>query len=108
MAAASTVTEKEKDTMKNPYNMLLGHLDRWLHQLHVIGYNSGKYDLKQVLIPHLMSEERDDDDDTNVGSFFVIKRRNTFMCLSIRQLKLLDLMHYIAPGFSYDKNLKVY
>ena len=39
---------------------------------------------------------------------FVIKRNNTFMCLSTDQLKFLDMINYIAPGFSYDKYLKAY
>ena len=30
------------------------------------------------------------------------------MCLSTDQLKFLDMTNYIAPGFSYDKYLKVY
>ena len=39
---------------------------------------------------------------------FVIKRDNTFMCLSTDKLKFLDMTNYIAPGFSYDKHLKSY
>ena len=31
-----------------------------------------------------------------------------FMCLSTDQLKFLDVTNYIAPGFSYEKYLKVY
>ena len=30
------------------------------------------------------------------------------MCLSTDQLKFLDMINYIAPGFSYDKYLKAY
>ena len=87
-----------------------------MHQLPVIGFNSGKYDLnaiKQFLIPYFLStasktgeqeeqEEQDDKEEENegIGSFFVIKRNNTFMCLSTEQLKFLDMTNYIAPGFS--------
>ena len=87
--------------------------------------NSGKYDLnaiKQFLIPYFLSttsktgeqeeqeqEEQDDkEENEGIGSFFVIKRNNTFMCLSTDQLKFLDMINYIAPGFSYDKYLKAY
>ena len=94
-----------------------------------IGFNSGKYDLnaiKQFLIPYFLSttsktweqeqeqeqeqEEQDDKEEEKegIGSFFVIKRNNTFMCLSTDQLKFLDMINYIAPGFSYDKYLKAY
>ena len=55
-------------------------------------------------------EEEDEEEEENdgVGSFFVIKRNNTFMCLSTDKLKFLDMSNYIAPGFSYDKYLKAY
>ena len=59
-------------------------------------------------------EEREQEDkakeaeNDGVGSFFVIKSNNTFMCLSTDQLKFLDMINYIAPGFSYDKYLKAY
>ena len=96
----------------------MGQLYGWMHQLPVIGFNSGKYDLnaiKQFLIPYNLSttsktgeqeeqeqEEQDDKEEENegIGSFFVIKRNNTFMCLSTDQLKFLDMINYIAPGFS--------
>ena len=53
------------------------------------------------------SEGKSEEED-GIGSFFVIKRNNTFMCLSSNQLKFLDMTNYIAPGFSYDKYLKAY
>ena len=100
-----------------------------MHQLPVIGFNSGKYDLNainQFLIPYFLStskteelEEKEEEEkeqgdkekeeeNDDIGSFFVIKRNNTFMCLSTDQLKFLDMTNYIAPGFSYDKYLKAY
>ena len=117
---AATTTEESRP--KNPYKTLMGQLYGWLHQLPVIGFNSGKYDLnaiKKFLIPHFITEtteecaegfgprEKSEEEDC-IGSFFVIKRNNTFMCLSTDQLKFLDMTNYIAPGFSYDKYLKAY
>ena len=115
----------------------MGQLYGWMRQLPVVGFNSGSYDLnviKQFLVPYFLSmskteeqeerkqeeeesmskteeqEERKQEEEENegVGSFFVIKRNNTFMCLSTDQLKFLDMTNYIAPGFSYDKYLKAY
>ena len=102
----------------------MGQLYGWMRQLPVIGFNSGTYDLnaiKQFLVPYFLSmtkteeqkereEQREEEEEENegVGSFFVIKRNNTFMCLSTDQLKFLDMTKYIAPGFSYDKYLKAY
>ena len=39
---------------------------------------------------------------------FVIKRQNTFMCFSTKKLKFLDIINFLAPGYSYDKYLKAY
>ena len=50
--------EVEMETVKtNPYKTLIGQLLGWLHQLPVIGFNSGKYDLnviKQFFVPYLL------------------------------------------------------
>ena len=117
--------EVEMEAVKtNPYKTLIGQLLGWLHQLPVIGFNSGKYDLnviKQFFVPYLLKpskqednddgndedeeeEEDDDDDETR----FVIKRQNTFMCFSTKKLKCLDIINFLAPGYSYDKYLKAY
>ena len=106
---------EEVESKTNPYKTLIGQLLGWLHQLPVIGFNSGRYDLnviKQFFIPYLLKpskqdneeEEADDDDETR----FVIKRQNTFMCFATKKLKFLDITSYLAPGFSYDKYLKAY
>ena len=48
--------------------------------------------------------EDDEIDETR----FIIKRQNTFMCFCTDKLKCLDMVSYLAPGFSYDTYLKVY
>ena len=118
--AANNNNNKKSRRTKNPYKKLMGPLYGWMRQLPVIGFNSGQYDLnvvKQFLVPYFLStakteeqEERKQEEEENegVGSFFVIKRNNTFMCISTDQLKFLDMTNYIAPGFSYDKYLKAY
>ena len=125
--AARSPDDKDYRPPTNPYKTLMGQLYGWMNQLPVIGFNSGKYDLnaiKQFLIPYFLStskteeqeeeEEKEQEDkekeeeNDGIGSFFFIKRNNTFMCLSTDQLKFLDMTNYIAPGFSYDKYLKTY
>ena len=89
-----------EDKKKNPFNTLAGHLHDWLHQLPVIGFNSGKYDLnmiKRSFVPLLIS-----------NNAAVIKRQNTYMCLYTDKLKFVDICNYLAPGVSYDKYLKAY
>ena len=92
--------------LKSPYSILTDQLLVWLHQMPVIGFNSGRYDLntiKQFLVPYILLG-----DASAAASCFVIKRGNKFMCLSTKKLKFLDMVNYLAPGFSYDKYLKAY
>ena len=100
--------ENEKESKTNPFNTLAGQLLGWLRQLPVVGFNSGKYDLnviKRFFVPYLMKPSEDDEiDETR----FVIKRQNTFMCFSTNKLTFLDMVNFLAPGYSYDKYLKAY
>ena len=88
--------ENGKKTV-NPYKTLENQLQVWLHQLPVVGFNSGRYDLnaiKKFFVPLLIH-----------NNAAVIKRQNTYMCLSTDQLKFVDICNYLAPG---DKYLKAY
>ena len=105
------------NTKTNPYKTLIGQLLGWLHQLPVIGFNSGKYDLnvvKQFFVPYLLKPSKQDDnedideEDYDDETRFVIKRQNTFMCFTTKKLKFIDITSYLAPGFSYHKYLKAY
>ena len=130
-ARSSVDDDEESRQLTNPYKTLMEQLYDWLRQLPVIGFISGKYDLniiKQFLVPYFLStskkeeqrqqqevedmeendKEKEEEENEGVGSFFVIKRDNTFMCLSTDKLKFVDMTNYIAPGFSYDKYLKAY
>ena len=39
---------------------------------------------------------------------YVVKRENTFMCISTDKLKWLDIISFLAPGYSYLSYLKAY
>ena len=41
-------SEANAEDKTNPFNTLAGQLHGWLHQLPVIGFNSGKYDLNMI------------------------------------------------------------
>ena len=104
-ATAHDDDENGKKTV-NPYKTLEKQLQAWLQQLPVIGFNSGRYDLnaiKRFFVPLLIRNS-----DTEHASCFVIKRQNSFMCLSTDKLKFLDIINYLAPGYSYGKYLKAY
>ena len=93
-------SEANAEDKTNPFNTLAGQLHGWLHQLPVIGFNSGKYDLntiKRSFVPLLIS-----------NNAAVIKRQNTYMCLYTDELKFVDICNYLAPGVSYAKYLTAY
>ena len=102
---------------------LIASLKGFLKELSVIGFNSGRYDLnliKKYIAPYLLTtdvDDNNDDDDENdkadrdrhvKNDMFVVMRNTNFMCLKTTTLKLLDIINYLAPGFSYDKFLKAY
>lgn len=76
--------------------------NKYISQLPVISFNGARYDLKilkQYLIPLLVES----------GSVeHVIRKGTGYMSISTEQLKFLDIIFYIAPGFSYDRFLKAY
>ena len=93
-------SEANAEDKTNPFNTLAGQLHGWLHQLPVIGFNSGKYDLnmiKRSFVPLLIS-----------NNAAVIKRENTYMCLYTDKLKFVVICNYLAPGVSYAKYLTAY
>ena len=92
--------EEEESSKTNPFNTLAGQLHDWSHQLPVIGFNSGKYDLnmiKRSFVPLLIS-----------NNAAVIKRQNNLMCLYTDELKFVDICNYLAPGVSYAKYMTAY
>ena len=106
VAATAHNDDQNEEKRVNPYKTLERQLQAWLHQLPVLGFNSSKYDLnaiKRFFVPLLIRNS-----DAEQASCFVIKRQNTFMCLSTYRLKFLDIINYLAPGFSYAKYLKAY
>ena len=101
--------EGDKKKVTNSFKSLMGQLFGRLQQLPVIGFNSGKYDItviKRVFVPYPLT--RSEDEDESDESCFVIKRLNTFMCFSTTRLQFIVVIHYLAPGFSYDTYLKAY
>ena len=60
------VNNKESRPPTNPYKTLMGQLYGWMHQLPVIDFNSGKYDLngiKQFLIPYVLSTSKTEEEE---------------------------------------------
>ena len=102
-----TINERQQNVnslLLNEVTKLENDFTKYIEELPVIGFNSGKYDLnlvKKKLMKHLQMYE-------NHQNKFVVKRNNNYICVSNGQLKFLDITNYLAPGCSYDKFLKAY
>ena len=101
MEAAETVKEKKKKST-HPLERVKIMYDKWIQEIPVIGFNSGKYDIN-VIKPYLMCTLKGEDEMQ-----FVVKKNNMFMCLQTTRLKFLDIRNYLAPGFDYATYLKAY
>ena len=76
------------------------NLQKELHEIPVLGFNSASYDLqliKKTLIPVLLKKID-----------FLIKKANTYLCLKTDKLRFLDIRNFLAPGFSFKKSLEAY
>ena len=101
------ITECNKNVqklLKKEILQLQNDFQKYIQELPVIGFNSGRYDLNLVkpkLMKHLKMFE-------NQQNKFVVKRNNNYICVSNGEFKFLDITNYLAPGCSYDKFLKAY
>ena len=73
-------------------------LIKWIGQVPVIGFNSGKYDLnmiKQYFVERIAE---------NVNAKIkVTKKDNNYMFLTTSWFKFLDIKNFLAPGMNYEK-----
>ena len=80
---------------------------RWINQVPVIGFNSGKYDLN--LIKKYFVEELAKAEVTPLGGalkhpeIFVARKDNDYMFLTTEKFKFLDIKNFLGGGMSYDK-----
>ncbi|XP_078601001.1 uncharacterized protein LOC144876010 [Branchiostoma floridae x Branchiostoma japonicum] len=93
---------KEKRRKEHYMTKLIEELTKYMSQLVVLSFNGGKYDLnaiKKVFLPLLLR---------STSKLRPIKKNNTYMSIETDDLKFLDLINYVAPGFSYSILLKAY
>ena len=80
---------------------LKGKFEGYCQQLPVLGFNSSRYDLnllKSFIVHHL---QLDSDPLAHV-----IKKRNSYQCISTENLKFLDMSNFVSAGHSYASFLK--
>lgn len=99
----SDVEDGDDKNIKSHYlHKMSEQLDRYLQELPVIGFNSGKFDINAMKIDFFEYLA-----DQNMVKY-VIKPNNNFMCVKTEKLKFLDIVNYLAPGFNYQQFLKAY
>ena len=77
-------------------------IQEWCDQVPVLGFNSGRYDLK--LIKEHFAERLSD----TTGKVRVAKNGNKIMFLFSKDFRFLDIINYLGPGVSYEKWIKAY
>ena len=95
--------EEEKKKHNHPLQKLHAQMVTYMSQVPVLGFNSAKYDLnliKPCLAKHLNMQ--------NTKNTFVVKKNNSYTCISTESLKVLDMTQFLAPGSSYTGFLKAY
>ncbi|VDI68728.1 Hypothetical predicted protein [Mytilus galloprovincialis] len=90
--------------MENQLKSLYGQLEGYMTQIPVLGFNSGKYDINLIKQKLAMFLDMHVEEDRP----FVVKKNNTYACISSKYYKFLDVMQFLAPGTSYAKFLKAY
>ena len=76
-------------------------LVKWFHQVPVLGFNSGHYDLKlirQHFIPLLAKDP----------GTFAAEKNGRIMFINTPKFKFLDVLNYLGPGITYEKWVKTY
>ena len=74
---------------------------KWFHQVPVLGFNSGHYDLKlirQHFIPLLAQD----------AGTFAAEKNGRIMFINTPKFKFLDVLNYLGPGITYEKWVKTY
>ena len=73
----------------------------WVNQVPVFGFNSGSYDINMI-------KEYFVKDLAEISNVNVAKKGNSYMFLSLKNFKFLDIKSYLAPGLSYDAWCRAY
>ena len=100
------IVENVKDVYPYPLDFVmlpcavLNEWGRWVNQVPVIGFNSGKYDLN-LIKRYFVDKIAKADGDTD-PKIFVARKENNYMFLTTDEFKFLDIKNFLAPGMSYD------
>jgi G:T-mismatch repair DNA endonuclease (very short patch repair protein) len=95
-----------KKIMLNQLENLKLKFEKYVTEIPVLGFNSGRYDIN--LVKGKILEQMELHLAENKKSIFVIKKNNCYSCISNGQLKFLDITQYLSPGTSYRQFLRAF
>jgi G:T-mismatch repair DNA endonuclease (very short patch repair protein) len=89
--------------MLNKLNSLKEALEKYCSETPVLGFNSGRYDINLIkgrVLEYMQMEK--------CKNKFVVKRNNSYSCISNGDMKILDVTNFLSPGISYAQFLKAF
>ena len=96
---------KEDEARKSQLSSLLVKLEHYLYQIPVLGFCSSRYDINLVrerLLLHLKLHQVEPECE------FIVKKCNSYVCISNEKFKFLDMAQFLAPNSSYSSFLKAF
>ena len=100
---SETYSQKEMYTL---LTKLQEKLERYINRVPVVGFNSSKYDL--LLCRTEFTKKMGLYKCTDDNQCYVIKKGETYPSVANEKYIFLDLLNYLAPGYSYANFLKAY
>ena len=91
----------ERARCKKRFAKLAKWLEKWLHQMVVLGFNDSRFDIP-VLKSHLIQWLYDHD----LVVEHAVRKEGAYVSLQTEHVTILDMCCYLAAGTSYDKWLK--
>ena len=95
--------EKEMNSSKKANNLMLSQLkllekkfEQYCFEVPVLGFNSARYDLNLIKGRILKALQIHKTEQS-----FVIKKNNSYICISNGEFKFLDITQFLSPGTSY-------
>ena len=125
--AMSEQQQKAARCKTSPLKRATDRLETWMRSLPVVSFNGSRYDLQLIKpqlaaiyvitdtdqalsgntrIPRLLEEQSLDELGDSLA--YILKKGNAITCFATRKLTFLDVLSYVAPGYSYKKYLETY
>ena len=104
-----SIQESEEYSQKEMYTLLTKlqeKLEQYINRVPVIGFNSSKYDL--LLCRTEFTKHIGLYNSSSENQCYVIKKGETYPSVTNDKFMFLDILNYLAPGYSYAQFLKAY